>query len=312
VTPTATIPVVAGQPPACVEAELVYDPSQHRLLLVGCVDQMDAASVEQVWSWDGAAWTQIDGDGPPAVVVTGIAYDTARSVVVRYGGLPMSSNDCVAETWEWDGGDWSRSEATPPTACDHARLTYDAARAVTLLFGGGDDDTNLVPETWAWDGSSWAQLAGAADGPPGRAHFGFVHDDAHQQTFLYGGYDGTRALDDFWSWDGTSWTDLSERYPGPGARSHFGFAVGADGLLLFGGATTGSTFGSLTDDTWYLTDGAWSQLGGPAPSPRGSPALGYDPDRAVMVLYGGFEADGSVLADTWEWDGTWRCIVSCD
>ena len=42
------------------------------------------------------------------------------------------------------------------------------------------------------------------------------------------------------------------------------------------------------------------------------PALGYDPDRDVWLLFGGFDADGTPLADTWEFDGTsWRCIDAC-
>lgn len=82
-------------------------------------------------------------------------------------------------------------------------------------------------------------------------------------------------------------------------------------MLLFGGATRTSTFGSLRNDTWLLTNGAWSQVEGDGPSTRGSPAMGYDAGRDVFVLYGGFDAGGALLGDTWEWDGAWQCKAGC-
>ena len=118
-------------------------------------------------------------------------------------------------------------------------------------------------------------------------------------------------FDDLWSWDGSTWEELTIPGDGPGPRSHHGLAASPAGLLLFGGATETSTFDSLVDETWFLTDGRWSLLDGPGPSARGMPALGYDPDRDVFVLYGGFTPDGSPLSDTWEWDGAWTCVAGC-
>jgi hypothetical protein len=277
------------------------------MLLLNCVDQFDQSSVEQIWSWDGTVWQLIDDDGPPATVVTGVAFDPERRAVVRYGGLPMDSNDCVPEIWEWRQGAWAQLEADPATACDHMFLVHDTTRDRTLLFGGGDDADNLIEETWAFDGTRWQLLTDK--GPSGRAHFGFLYDASHDQALLYGGYDGSRVFDDFWSWDGTAWTEID--FPGPGARSHFGWAQGADELLLFGGADSPSTFTSLQNDTWLLTGGSWTQLEGEAPSMRGSPAFGYDAARGVYVLYGGFDADGGLLGDTWEWDQGWSCVAGC-
>ena len=59
-------------------------------------------------------------------------------------------------------------------------------------------------------------------------------------------------------------------------------------------------------DIWH-----WWRLIGSGPSARGLPALGYDRDRGVYVLYGGFDAEGNPLADTWEWDGAWSCVAGC-
>ncbi len=282
-----------------------------RLLLAACVNQANGHESEQIWALDGS-WALVDDNGPPPVVVTGAAYDTDREVLVRYGGLPMDSNTCVAETWEWNGSDWAQATTADdphPTACDHEKLVYDAAAGHTLLVGGGDDNTILSTETWAWDGADWTLLA--EDGPVGRAHHGLVYDAGHQQTLLYGGYDGTSVFDDFWSWDGTDWTPLD--FPGPGPRSHHGLAISTDAeLLLFGGATGPSSFTTITNDTWLMTAGSWTELDVEGPSARLSPALGYDATSDVWVLYGGFDASGAELGDTWTFDGsTWECLQEC-
>jgi hypothetical protein len=216
----------------------------------------------------------------------------------------------VAETWEWDGADWARvTTATDhhAPACDHMKLAYDSVNGTTVLVGGGHLQ-DLSPDTWWWDGNAWSLVS--SSGPPPRAHHGLVYDAAHQQSLLYGGIDNSSIFDDFWSWNGIAWTELT--FAGPGQRSHFGFAVNPEGLLLFGGATGNATFATLTAETWFLTNGVWSQISVPGPSPRGSPALAWDPGREVWVLYGGFDATGAELGDTWEFDGSaWSCAEGC-
>jgi hypothetical protein len=87
----------------------------------------------------------------------------------------------------------------------------------------------------------------------------------------------------------------------------------ANALYIFGGATSTSTFASLTDKTGVLTGGSWRELHPAAsPSKRGGPAMGYDPMRKRIVLYGGFGAGRQHFDDTWEWDGQgWTCLVNC-
>ena len=149
----------------CTEGTLAYDPSSQAMLLLNCVDQTDPGSVEQVWSWDGSAWSLLADSGPPATVVTGVAYDPERRTAVRYGGLPLDSNDCSTETWEWSAAGWAGKDVDPPTVCDHMFMVHEATRQRSLLFGGGDDAGNLITETWAWDGETWQQLA--SQGPSG-------------------------------------------------------------------------------------------------------------------------------------------------
>jgi hypothetical protein len=78
-------------------------------------------------------------------------------------------------------------------------------------------------------------------------------------------------------------------------------------VVLFGGAT----------DTQYLNDiwefdvatKTWTNVtptSGPMPTPRGWPAMAYDPVRRKIVMHGGVTAPFQHPGDTWEWDTVTR------
>ena len=311
VIPTVTEAVVLEDPPTCAVANMIYHSQLQEALLIGCVpNAVRQSSPNIIWGWNGERWRRITEGGPQMLLLGGAAYDEKRNVVVMYGGYSWSEDSCVRETWEWDGENWEQKNAEPPTGCDHLEMVYDTTREEVILFGGGDENQSLSMETWSWNGETWTLLTDA--GPPGRAHFGFVHDPVHEQSLLYGGYADT-ILDDFWVWREGAWQNADLSAPGP--LSHIGMAYDGDAneLIIFGGASSTSTFSSLSDKTWRLTNGAWSEVSLEGhPSPRGSPAMVYDPVRKRIILYGGFASNRNDLNDTWEWDGSeWHCIVNC-
>jgi len=290
--------------------DLIYHPQLQQMLLINCVPDPSQETPSIIWGWDGTHWQRVTEGGPPGRILGGAAYDEKRNVLVLYGGRPLELGKCSQETWEWDGEVWTQKDAQPPTACDHVKMVYDAANGEAILFSGLDDDENLVNETWSWNGEEWKLLS--EEGPESRGHFGFVYDPSHEQTLLYGGYAST-VTDEFWVWKDGAWQEVS--FPGPGNLSHFGMAYDTDenALYIFGGANSPSTFSSLADKTWVLSGGSWRELSPvSSPSERGSPAMGYDPVRNRIVLYGGFDSGQNELGDTWEWDGQqWSCLVNC-
>lgn len=307
--PTPEPTLIIENPPACWGADLIYHPQLQQLLLINCVSDPSRETPLVIWGWNGTQWQRVAEDGPPGRILGSSAYDEKRNMLVLYGGRPVELGRCSQETWEWDGQAWAQKNAQPPTACDHVKMIYDASSGESILFSGLDPSENQVNETWSWNGDEWKLLS--ADGPESRGHFGFVYDPAHQQTLLYGGYTST-ATDEFWVWQDNTWQEID--FPGPGTLSHLGmtYDTNANAVYIFGGATTGSTLSSFTDKTWVLTGGTWRELN-PADSPsrRGSPAMGYDPVRKRIVLYGGFDSSGD-FGDTWEWDGQqWSCMVDC-
>ena len=308
--PTLVPTPVVENPPPCWGADLIYHTQLQQMLLINCVENPGDASPSIIWGWDGTHWQKVAEGGPPGRILGGAAYDEKRNVLVLYGGRPVELEPCSQETWEWDGQAWTEIDARPPTACDHVKMVYDMANEVSILFSGLDPSENPVNETWSWNGTDWSVLS--EEGPESRGHFGFVYDPNHAQTLLYGGYAST-VSDEFWVWKDNAWREID--FPGPGTLSHFGmtYDTNVNALYIFGGATSRSTFSSFTDNTWVLMEGSWRELSSEnAPSRRGSPAMGYDPVRKRIVLYGGFESRASDLADTWEWDGQgWTCLVNC-
>ena len=306
--PTPT--VIVENPPPCWGADLIYHTRLQQMLLVNCVTDPSRETPLVIWGWDGTQWQRVAESGPPGRILGGAAYDEVRNVLVVYGGRPVELGRCSQETWEWDGGSWTEKDVSPPTACDHVKLVYDKANGESILFSGLDPNESPVNETWSWDGQAWKLLA--EEGPESRGHFGFVYDPSHKQTLLYGGYTSTTS-DEFWVWKDGAWQQID--FPGPGPRSHLGmtYDTDANALYIFGGATSRSTFNSMTDQTWVLSEGDWRELSpADSPSERASPAMGYDPLRKRMVLYGGFASRSTDLDDTWEWDGqNWSCRVNC-
>ena len=145
--------------------------------------------------------------------------------------------------------------------------------------------------------------------PAARASHSMTWHAGRGQVVLLGGADAHPRARWMWGWDGTNWSVLDTL--GPGDRGHFGFAYDAarDRLVLHGGFTPPADRGSdpvPRGDTWEW-DGAWRAVAEGGPGMRDHTAMAYDPERGVVVLFGGARPDQTLLADTWVWDGgTWR------
>ncbi len=78
-------------------------------------------------------------------------------------------------------------------------------------------------------------------------------------------------------------------------------------VVLFGGA---STRGTLLNDTWTWNGSTWNSTvaNGAAGSPpaRAYATMAYDATTGNTVLFGGYNSAGTLLNDTWTWNGnTW-------
>jgi hypothetical protein len=138
-----------------------------------------------------------------------------------------------------------------------------------------------------------------------------VFDADHQRAVMFGGTFGLGAVtDEMWAWDGLTWTLLPTGSPQPPRLSNhvMGFDPLHHQIVVFGGTTTGD-FADATGDTWLFDTSTEQWSRGPAgPLPRADAAMAWNNARRRLVMFGGFFGS-SLLADTWEWDGSaWSVI----
>lgn len=84
-------------------------------------------------------------------------------------------------------------------------------------------------------------------------------------------------------------------------RHAMAYDVARDSVVVFGGDR-----GGVQDETWLRRGSDWElvrQAAG-APSARSSGAMAYDGVHRRIVMFGGVNRSGGVIAETWEWDGT--------
>lgn len=301
--PSAPVSPTSTAPPASAGHSLVYANHVGMVVLVnaglGDAGRPASSTPTRVWGWAGAEWRLIDSSGPPVRNLSGVTYDTRRQTLIMHGGT-YDLGRSYGETWEWSAG-WRQVASPGPGIRDHTQLAYDADRGRAVLFGGSGEDPNVAfGDTWEFDGAAWTRAA--SDGPPGRVHHAMQYDVNLRQVVLVGGNTPSGVtLGDVWAWDGARWAATGSMAPRSHARMTFDRTLG--GLVLVGGFTPGF-------DMLINRGGLWTGVPSSSdPGPRYLTDIAYDERRRVLVLFGGVTPGGTVLNDTWEFDGrVWRRV----
>ncbi len=196
-------PVVS--PSARSQATMAYDPGSRLVLLFGGETFPDLSSTNDLWAWDGAAWTQLTPASPPSPrAYPGLVHDARTDGLLLFGGYraPAPPND----TWSWDGARWTQlSPAVSPPARYNPALAQDPARGQVVLFGGEYLGQPLA-DTWIWDGTGWSERHPAHQ-PPARQDASIAYAAGRRAVLLFGGFGAVTRLDDTWLWDGTAWLE---------------------------------------------------------------------------------------------------------
>jgi hypothetical protein len=299
----------ACAPSARAAHGMAYDPAGRVLLFGGANTHVDlnagggtgtdTVRHNDVWAFNGTAWTQLWADnpttGPDKRAGMAVAFDIQRARLVVISGL--SALTLESDTWLFDGAGWTATAtATLSPRSQHA-MAFDSRRNVAIMFGGTSADTL----TWLYDGLAWRPVAFA--GPGARLAPAMAYDTGAAKMVLFGGSRSGTALADTWIFDGTAWTSPATT-GAPPARS--GAAIVYDSrrgrVVMFGGL---GASGPLNDTWEYNTATAtWTQVSvAAAPPARSAAAVAYDPGLGKLVLFGGAGASGD-LGDTWTYDGT--------
>jgi cysteine-rich repeat protein len=106
-----------------------------------------------------------------------------------------------------------------------------------------------------------------------------------------------------------SWTIADQLEPSYRLQAAMTFEGTSGRVIMFGGSDI--TTGQYLNDTWLWDGHGWQRAEPPgSPEPRQGAALAYDPDRHVVVLYGG-EGNSGSTGDTWEWNGArWTTVFT--
>lgn len=170
-----------------------------------------------------------------------------------------------------------------------------------------------VPQTTSAQlGCDWIDRT-AATGPGNRSYHALAFDSTRRVVVLFGGYvQGAPISGETWEYDGTNWT---RRFPKTSPSARAGHAMFFDPTLnrviLFGGYP-GIDYYHAADDTWEWDGMDWTRVpAGNHPPERVYPAIAWDADRNVGVLFGGSMVSPrpgfwSGYSDTWTWSHrTW-------
>lgn len=297
---------VASAPAPRYGAAAAYDPERKTVVVFG--GSTGATDLDDQWEWDGTTWKQIPGPAPSARSGHGMTYDPVRGVMVVAGGSGTASPS--GDTWERSAGVWSAVAATPDELLQ-PRLAFDGVGE--LAFGGRAAGTSLG-NTWRWNGQSWTMVlpdAGNGGTPPPREVAGLARDPGSGRVVLVGGHAVTavcgscgQTRGDVWAWTGSNLTWKSIQVEAPTGRAFH--AAAYDSLrgrtVVFGGGTNLASLVS-TGETWELDTGHWSQRNVPGPAVRTEVQMAFDAAHGESVMFGGRNATGAQLDETWLWNG---------
>jgi hypothetical protein len=237
-----------------------------------------------------------------------IASACSAGEIVLFGGQAGVDGMTLGDTWTFDGATWSAATAAgPPARRGHAMTTFES----TVVLFGGEGTGGSLGDTWTYDGSRWTQSSAA--GPPARS--GHAMTTVYHRAAVFGGRatapgtdGGASLLGDTWAYDGTTWALQSVRST-PSARYGSAIAVQQHTLTGYGVLFGGLAADGLQADVWELwplMGGTWASYTATGPSPRSGHAmatLGTTAADNGVVLFGGRDATGALLGDTWVFVG---------
>ncbi len=138
----------SGNPPARIEHSLAYDPSRGVTVLFGGTATGGGGYFNDVWEWDGTAWT----DRTPVMGSPGLRYgaslgfDPVRGLAVLFGGhIGTGLGD---DEWTWDGSTWTQLTRPRPTARADFAMVNVPGPGNLMLFGGMDPGALGLSDTW--------------------------------------------------------------------------------------------------------------------------------------------------------------------
>ena len=287
-------------------AGFAWDPLLFEAILFGgigpCPTSSGTVVLGDTWAYANGSWRNLTPTltlSPSPRYQPVMVYDPEIGQILLFGGGTTTAT--YNDTWTFGTGGWTPLSVTPtPPARLQASMAYDGADRDMVLFGGysGGGAPVYLSDTWIFHRGQWSSVSGP--GPTARRSQQMGSLGSSAGVLLFGGVDATAtALSDSWSFVSGGWSVLSPTTSPPGRwDGRLVYDPDAGAPVLFGGCTALGCATAL-NDTYLWSAGDWApSSGAPGPSPRGEPAMDFDPQSHYLVLFSGG-------GPTWRPDDTW-------
>jgi hypothetical protein len=258
-----------------------------------------------------AAGLRPSASGPLGPVARGYAMMAdlpGEPGVVLLGGATRPGPIDLSDMWTFEPvAGWQ--EITPPALPEltgFAPLTgtafaFDTESGLAVFV-------DIKGNPWTYDATTnrWANKPTGA-GPTALLGAAMAYDSGADRMIVFGGFDlaTSRENNETWAYDvdSSTWERmLPQQSPSPRNFSAMAYDAASDRVILFGGAPASGVLG----DTWaydYESD-TWTEMSPPtSPLARTYSWMVYDPNRDLMILFGGSEdTETASLGDVWEYD----------
>ena len=282
----------------------------------------DNALKNDLWRWNGSAWTQLTPTGGPPVARASHAayYDAENDRIYVHGGQsvgPVNRDDI----WRYDVAANTWTDVTPVTK-PGARHSHSFAEEQfgledAILFGGIDAG-GLDAETWRWDPSTELfTLLSPATSPTARSnHAMAVTNFPGLTVVLFGGVTnlvGPVISSQTWEWDGTTWALLSPTTVPSARQGHAMTFDDSDRHIRMICGQTGASNSNLVREVWEWEGSNWFLMPDLiAPGALREMAIAYDTVRNTIIMMGGIDGSGASRSETWILDmnrRSWRALI---
>ena len=274
----------AHSPHPFFDRNMVYDAARQRVVLI-------ESAAQRMWQWDGTDWTQIvTGSWPSPRNEARVIYRPDSQRLLLCGGTAYLTGTALPDTWEFDGFDWTElmTPTAPPTRSEFG-MAWDPVGARPVVFGGRRTPaySPLLGDTWVLAGNAWTNVPMPAEP---NAVIGMAYD-SHRDRFVAVTGNGPPTT---WEFDGR-W-HLAPSGDAAAFLQH-------QPLVFDSWRNTTITLGNEPRTLEWTGDGWTHRPTLHLPPSRAEFALGFDPSRGVIVLFGGAQYSHVTFNDTWEFDG---------
>lgn len=278
---------------------MAYDPVAHAVLMFGGQGLTNGAFTRyaDTWLWDGKAWKKpVTAVAPRARQLPALISDPVHGQVVMTGGKTATDTgfDDNQDTWIWANCRWQEAHPVHQPQLAWVRGAFDTAGGYPLILGASLSTHQA--ETWKWDGTDWVRLYPTQQ-PPALIGPAMGTDPATGHVVMFGGLlpNDHSLANQTWQWDGSSWQPVPSAVTPRPRFSGFLLPTASGHLLQRGG----SELTRAITDAWLYQAGQWSPVTvkQPAVADTGA-AAAWDPDRRVVVIYGGNSLADDVFEDS--------------